>query len=1025
MEQASSNQSKGSIFCNKVKTLLMRAWRERWQDNHWGVMLKKMLLDVPGESKELAEILMQQALVGPNPNNLILSYLKHSVTSQVIPYNTALGLITKYDEFSKPYCILGLINMVENIATNFSFVASMDNGLTTCRCLQSTIHWLLIGILQSQQRVKETRQPQQEYISIIDRASTAIQKIIELPTVQALLYVAMSDDMDKFREFEQAEVNVRGTLSQIHNDALPAQARQKVTAMLNSLSKIQEFAPPSQAVLEVTTLPICPSISVLVAIEAILNPTNDIQPFVEQISVTEKLMKLTRPYLYSELIRACFMGLIDANEKDNELNWAAFTYLKLPQVVVKMNQQAPRNDFSTDIEQGIDLLLNSVPLLDLTDIKLNCDCVQFLLLEFTKHDLITESQSQRLLHRRSTESEKPAKASDVATKPTPSLIIKAEPTVGSILKTLHTNVSALNSSSANTLDADCSKNQEALISVLCHMLSGKSFDLIIAAAAANGTLQNFAVKLVKINEYAKQVQQTQGESSKAAQNRALLFDISFLMLCHITQLYGSEIVTTAPDFFDTFFYQWATQCLPEDSKYKCIDNHTPTEQNKVDQLLGNLLKSHELNYIMTRWQEMCTNMPFVAQEILFAWEHGALSPDYVKAMVNRSKSKMLCLPIIMSTWLCSYMNTVGEESREKPLKMLQFLQNINPTEGEVHFTERSHLMSNILRKIVNDILPVNMKDKTNQHIPLKLLPCEVLDKCLKNLFSKGWIDMQSVYTLEQLLNLCGGDWFGDRTVMCMLEGSRLEDLNKALSIVYAIFYMDLEPLTLSLILHTIPKFLQTSQHTNLLTDPRGYILAKLCVMCITSAQTAKTAEKDIMSHLRRGRKRSRKEIELDEMEEPECRPVKRSKTMEPQLTLDAEGFNFGESSTQDFLTAKEDGETSPTFDAKDHLNKALVNMFRLMNAISQERSVGPQISFIVSFIEEAIKCGPQYSRGILQFMPPQMLSQIMRNMPAVFTNQQILHICDLSTLTGRKWAAKAVCQNARYKHDYINVDRNS
>jgi hypothetical protein len=28
------------------------------------------------------------------------------------------------------------------------------------------------------------------------------------------------------------------------------------------------------------------------------------------------------------------------------------------------------NDFTTDIEQGIDLLLNSVPLLDLTDIKL-------------------------------------------------------------------------------------------------------------------------------------------------------------------------------------------------------------------------------------------------------------------------------------------------------------------------------------------------------------------------------------------------------------------------------------------------------------------------------------------------------------------------------------------------------------------------------------------------------------------------------------------------------------------------------
>jgi hypothetical protein len=30
-----------------------------------------------------------------------------------------------------------------------------------------------------------------------------------------------------------------------------------------------------------------------------------------------------------------------------------------------------------------------------------------------------------------------------------------------------------------------------------------------------------------------------------------------------------------------------------------------------------------------------------------------------------------------------------------------------------------------------------------------------------------------------------------------------------------------------------------------------------------------------------------------DLEEPECRPVKRSKTMEPQLTLDSEGYNFG------------------------------------------------------------------------------------------------------------------------------------
>ena len=48
-----------------------------------------------------------------------------------------------------------------------------------------------------------------------------------------------------------------------------------------------------------------------------------------------------------------------------------------------------------------------------------------------------------------------------------------------------------------TLDADCSKNQDALLGVLCQMMSGKSFELILSAASATGKLQSFAIKLVK------------------------------------------------------------------------------------------------------------------------------------------------------------------------------------------------------------------------------------------------------------------------------------------------------------------------------------------------------------------------------------------------------------------------------------------------------------------------------------------------------------------------------------------------
>lgn len=77
----------------------------------------------------------------------------------------------------------------------------------------------------------------------------------------------------------------------------------------------------------------------------------------------------------------------------------------------------------------------------------------------------------------------------------------------------------------------------------------------------------------------------------------------------------------------------------------------------------------------------------------------------------------------------------------------------------------------------------------------------------------------------------------------MLESSRLEDLMKALSLVFAIFHMDLEHITLSLLFHTLPRLLQTTGYNNLLSDPRGNTLAKLSVMILVSAQNSKNAEK--------------------------------------------------------------------------------------------------------------------------------------------------------------------------------------
>ena len=77
----------------------------------------------------------------------------------------------------------------------------------------------------------------------------------------------------------------------------------------------------------------------------------------------------------------------------------------------------------------------------------------------------------------------------------------------------------------------------------------------------------------------------------------------------------------------------------------------------------------------------------------------------------------------------------------------------------------------------------------------------------------------------------------------MLESHRIEVLTMNLGLVFAICHIDLDHITLSLLLHTIPQLLLSDDKQNLLTDPRGYTLAKLCVLTIMAAQTAKSATK--------------------------------------------------------------------------------------------------------------------------------------------------------------------------------------
>lgn len=78
--------------------------------------------------------------------------------------------------------------------------------------------------------------------------------------------------------------------------------------------------------------------------------------------------------------------------------------------------------------------------------------------------------------------------------------------------------------------------------VLCDVISNndETFNVILTAAATTGRLQHFTSKLIRLNQLSRQ---ERGEVAKAANSRAMIFDLSFLMLCYVVQQHGPKVST--------------------------------------------------------------------------------------------------------------------------------------------------------------------------------------------------------------------------------------------------------------------------------------------------------------------------------------------------------------------------------------------------------------------------------------------------------------------------------------------------
>ncbi|XP_031147212.1 mediator of RNA polymerase II transcription subunit 24 isoform X2 [Sander lucioperca] len=976
-----------------LKQAILQAWKERWSDYQWAINIKKNFpKGATWDYLNLAEALMEQAMIGPSPNPLILSYLKYAISSQMVSYSSVLTALSKFDDFSRELCVTSLLEIMDMFCHRLSCHGKAEECIGLCRALLGVVVWLLQGCAWYCEKLRELG-PSASTEASLRACQERLYNLMNSTKNRALVHIARLEEQGSWSSVEQSVLRVTDGLGCVPNQTLRTKLEESLSLVKGIPLMLSEQSDPRFHAS-------FPSVHAFVMLEGTMNLTGETQPLVEQLMMIKRMQRIPAPLFVLEIWKACFTGLIESPEGTEELKWTAFTFLKIPQVLLRLKkypQGDKGQDFMEDVNIAFQYLLKLTPLLDKADQRCNCDCLSMLLQECNKLGLLSDSNTACLTSKREF-APRLKTAENANIQPNPGLILRAEPTVTNILK---------------TVDADHSKSPEGLLGVLGHMLSGKSLDLLLAAAAATGKLKSFARKFIKLNEFPKHIS---GEGSKSASVRALLFDISFLMLCHVVQTYGSEVILSdpSPSGETPFFETWLQTCMPEEGKTLNPDHPCfRPEPGKVESLVTLLNNSSEMKLVQVKWHEICLSTPAAILEVLNAWENGVLSVEAVQKITDNIKGKVCSMAICAVAWLVAHVRMLGRDEREKPQTMIR--QLVTPLYGEStqFYNERVIIMSSIMEHMCADVFQQTATTlrppvEGQEPIPYRnLLPAKdpihvALSKQFQTVLRKGWVDSRALHLFESLLNMGGVFWFTNNLVKELLKETRQEWANRVVELLYSIFCLDTQQITLTLLGTILPDLLTDSAHWHSLADPPGKALAKLSVWCALSSYSSHHKG----SFSARQRKRQREDIEdynslfpLDDTQPSKLMRLLSSNEDEPAALSSP-----GDRSMSSSLSASQ----LHTVNMRDPLNRVLANLFLLISSILGSKMAGPHTQFVQSFMEECVECLEQGSRGsILQFMPFTMVSELVK-LPALAKPRVVLAITDLTLPLGRRVAAKAI-----------------
>nr|CAG4646828.1 EOG090X01FD [Megafenestra aurita] len=974
----------------KLKHLMRKAWRERWTDLMWGVYVKEVIPPgSTGDTYNLAECILKQALIGPSPNTLLLSYLQHSLNVQIISHSSVFENICLNGSIQKTRCLLELLNLLEQSIKHISCNGSADECAALSASLLSLETWLWGLTSDGLQKLSESTSASNDSSVVVHYTLALLGNLYEEPFLIALLYIGRCCTSNQFSSvnlstvINQTESNIKNLTStgnSTTNDLV--ESLQKVVSQYRSYENdlFKENGPASP----LYENSLCTDLHTLISWEALLRPTSDGLDLTRQLEVLQKLRGYSPTQLYCEILRSCCLGLAETADTPGELRWAVFTFLKAPSLLLRLHRSihglddnVPIGEPSSEVASAFERLLCYPGLLETTDAKCHCNVVEELLNEVkTRTSLLSEWHVTSILSKRESLSRGGLKLETTNTQ-IATLVLRAEPTVASILK---------------TLDTDYAKNQDTLLKVLSHLLSGQSFELILNAATGTGKLRAFATKLVRFNEANRQP--AGSDPAKSANARALLFDISFLMLCRIAQMYGIKVILSGELGGETFFEQWASEWLkpnqaPDLSLGRC-------EPILTDQLLKALTSGEsDLRSGSVRWHDACFHVPAVIREILGAYESQLVSDEEVERILDTLRTQMCCLSVCAAAWLKFYIQVQPTNLKSKPTHMLEHLMTpLAQDDSKEHYRERSVLMLQIIRRLAQDE-NTHQSNTENQDQSLD----HQLGKLWNKILNHGWSDHSTTMGIDRLYNVGGATWLITSLVKAIIKEQSADKRQRCVEGALSVAHLDLESCAVSLAGRVLPLLLTRS--SMLASDeeiggPGGKALAQLAVLLFTAALNSQ--HRSEIDPCISSRKSGSKRLNEWDLNTPGNRypPLKKICFIDDELEAS-------------FFTPNTNAlENKP-------LHNAIANLMQLMTRATGEGIISPQVAFISYFVQAMTEVTSYKTKEImkplLSLIPPALVFYMLAVWPGLISIADVVKLlAHPGDETGcGKIAARIVC----------------